>query len=273
MGGGNLRAPTPENYSVLGGVRLFYRPADSVSELDWLDLGDVHDITLGRTEETLDHFTLRKGERVKDLSIITQREAVLQFMIHELNLDNILLAYGKTGAPTQSFLDVRDAFVEKNPGGGKTIDLGALDLVPGSVIVRTVLREVLDEIVFAEGFGKDFKENAAEGTIDILAGGQLEFPNAAPEFAKIHILFRKNVAVQEFELLSGDEVNGEAALVTVPKTGPRLVYTLPNVQIQPNGDISFGDATDWNAISLQMQILADKSGSYGKVAMIDSDEL
>ncbi|MCJ2530689.1 MAG: hypothetical protein LN413_00005 [Candidatus Thermoplasmatota archaeon] len=273
MGEGNIRSPSKENYSVIGGVRLFFLPDGKTLETDWLDIGDVHDVAMARSQEALDHFTLRKGERVKDLSIITQREGQLNFQLHEPNLDNLMIAFGKTGAPTQTSIDVRDAFVEVNPGSGSSIDLGVLDVVPGSVIVRTITREVLDEIVFVEGFGQDFKENPAAGTIDILAGGQLADPTAAPEFAKVHVLFRKNVEVQQFKLMSGDEINGKAAFVVVPKRGPKLVYDLFNVQIQPNGDTDFGDGSDWWGIPLTMMILADKVGEYGTINMIKADEL
>ena len=153
------------------------------------------------------------------------------------------------------------------------IDLGTQDIVVGSVILRSTLREINDEKIYVEGFGNDYTVNHSAGTITILAGGQLEDPKIAPEFAEVHVLFRKNVLVQQFELMSGDEINGKAHFIVVPKRGPKLLIDLFNVQIQPNGDTDFGDGTDWWGIPLSMMVLANGVGKFGTINQIKADEL
>ncbi len=265
----NLRSPSRKNYSIPGGVKMFLRDVDSVLEKDWDGVGSITSATIGQTITYLDHWTTRKGQRSKDRSEISEKEMSVSIDLEELNLPNLMRLFGKVGGVEQVTYDVREACVVKNPGAGGVIQLPNEDIVPDSAIVRTPTMELLDIVEFVQGPGNDFVEDEFDGSILIDPAGALVDTVAFP---RIHILYRKNVETQRFEILSGDEVNVSASFIANSKKGTKVLYDFPFAQIRANGDFSVGDGSTWMTFPLSLMVLADETGLHGHCHVVKEDE-
>ncbi len=82
-------APNSTNYRV-GGSRIYIKQKC----LDgYLDLGNIVNPSVNSTTQLLEHFTSRRGVRVKDRVEITQQQYDIQFSLDELNVQNLNLVF------------------------------------------------------------------------------------------------------------------------------------------------------------------------------------
>ena len=123
----NVFASDPRNYQVPARVCLFFLKKAGVVA-DWLDLGNIISPAIAPTIDRLDHFSNRRGERVKDKSIISQRQAQLNFTLDEINKENLPLLFGSAAAAVVGAAIVPFSRIFANPGGTGIITLGQTDL-------------------------------------------------------------------------------------------------------------------------------------------------
>lgn len=83
-----LTSPNINNYYVGKGVVDFSTDGGST----WIDLGNCPKFTFNPKATKLDHFTSRKGTRIKDDSIITTVEGTLNVVLDEWTPNNIEMA-------------------------------------------------------------------------------------------------------------------------------------------------------------------------------------
>jgi len=269
----NVVSGNSRNYQLPGRVSLFFRKAGSALEKDWVEFGNIIAPSIAPLIERLDHFSMRRGVRAKDRSLISQRGGTLNFSIDEINLTNLQFAFGSDATPTDKVIAVNDGKLKDNPGGGKTIDLKAVDLVPGSLVVKSAHLELVDVVIFVENV--DYTINFATGIITILAGGALNIndvliPGGVDE---VHTFFRKDAEAQQFEIFSGAEIEGQARFQILTKGGLQVVFDLLNVSVRNNGDFTIGDGTTWQEIPISLEILEDEDGELGRINIIKQDEL
>lgn len=268
----NVRAQDPRNYALAAGLRCFYRKKASTTSADWIDLGDLEDGTLSPTIDMFEHSGVRRGERAKDREIVSNREIVLNIGLHDVNPRNALAVFGADEDDvTDETETIFDTIIVTNPGGGETIELGQLDLVPGSVIIRNTLEEFVDEVTYTEGADYSFDENT--GIITILAGGLLETPLEANDNEEVHIFWEKLVETQKFEAFSGKEILGEVKFMMINQDGPSWIWVFPNVVLKINGDVALGDGTELITLPLTIQALADRTGKLMDKHIIKEEEL
>lgn len=268
----NVRASDPRNYNLAAGLRLMFREKGSTIATDWKDLGDLEDVSFAHTIDRFEHFSTRRGQRAMDRTIISSRQMQLNIMLHEINWTNLKLAFGSDGKDrVDGLFQLQDSRIFVNPGGGKTVSLGQLDIVPGSVLVRNVLEEDLDSVDYVEN--TDFMVDPNNGIITILPGGALNIPSEANDNEDIHIFWEKDVETQRVEAWSGKELDGEARFMMVNPDGISIIWEMPQVQIQTNGDIAFGDGTDLIGLPLTVQILAGPDGKFFHKHLIKEGEL
>ena len=269
----NVVSGNPRNYQLPGRVSLFFRKAGSLLEKDWVEFGNIIAPSIAPLIERLDHFSMRRGVRAKDRSLISQRGGTLNFSIDEINLTNLQFAFGSTAKPTDKVISVNGGKIVDNPGGGKTINLKVTDLNPGTLVVKSAHLELVDVVTFVENV--DYTINFATGIITILVGGALNIndvliPGGVDE---IHTFFRKDVEVQQFEIFSGAEIEGQARFQVLTKGGLQVVFDLLNVSVRNNGDFTIGDGTTWQEIPISLEILEDEDGELGRVGIVKQDEL
>lgn len=271
----NLRSHDERNYLTPGGVRVFARKLGSSLESDWKDLGDIEDPSFSQDVQTLQHHTTYHGVRKMDREIEVGRTMQWAVVLHEWNLNNLRFFFGSIDEPilTQSHFTVRKTKVVTNPGSGGEINLPHEDILAGSVVVRSTLLEEVDETIYVED--TDYSVDTYNGKITILAGGALATPDEAQNNEEIHILWGKSVESQAFEIAKGTEVEVELIFQMIDEDSQSLPWGLvvANGRILPNGDLSFGDGTDWSGIPLILRALADDDGNNPTLHLINIDEL
>ena len=261
----NVHASDPRNYVVPGRVCLFVRPKGSILNSDWRDLGNILDPSISSVIERLEHFSMRRGQRIKDRTEISQRTAQLNVVLDEINRDNLKFMFG---AKTHSTGDVVVPFskIFKNPGG----PAGVIQLSPialeaiGTEVVRATLQEDPDTIFV--GGATDYVYDPVLGTITIEAAGALMDPVAVPE---VHIFFQKLVDSQKFEIFDGTEIEVEAQFHALSKVGIQYALEVPNAVIHSNGDFTVGDGTVYQSMPLQLDLLDDGTGKLATMHVFD----
>lgn len=87
-----------DNYTVPGGIKLFFTPAGGVER----DLGNMVDVAIGRETQELEHFTNRPGTRVKDKVLALSESITIDFALDEPVISNFILFFKGDTAATQS---------------------------------------------------------------------------------------------------------------------------------------------------------------------------
>lgn len=272
MADSNLRASDPRNYQLPGKVSLWFRAKGKANPQDWVDLGDIVNPSIDPVIAKLQHFSQRRGERALDREVISERSINLKFSLDEFNLDNLQLAFGSAKPVTDQLVLVNDNKVAQSPGAGLTVDLGAPDLVPGSVVVRsTILQD--DETVTYSSPG-DYTIDLPSGILTITPAGLLTVVDPEtgqlPEF---HVFFQQEVEAQAFEILDGTTIEGEAKFQILTPGGLAYVTHFKNVSVINNGAITVGEGNKWQDIPLTVEVLQDSDGKLGTMYVIKEDEL
>lgn len=269
----NVRGSDPRNYTLAAGLRLMFREKGSSLATDWKDLGDLEDVSFAHTIDRFEHFSTRRGQRALDRSIVSSRQMQLNVMLHEINFQNLKLAFGSDGSDRVDVLfQIQDSRIFVNPGFPGSVSLGQLDIVPGSVLVRNVLDEEVESKDYVEN--TDFSVDPNTGVITILdAPGELAVASEGNDNEDIHVFWEKDVETQKIEAWSGKELDGEARFMMINPDGISIIWEMPQVQIQTNGDIAFGDGTDLIGLPLTVQILAGPDGKFFHKHVIKEGEL
>jgi hypothetical protein len=270
MGDINLRTSDPLNYQLPGSVQLLFRKRGSTAAADWKDLGNLVSASISPTLQTLEHFSMRRGQRAKDRVVISERSAQLNFSIDEINRDNLQFAFGSTADPENSDVDTRDNKQVTNPGGvapNNTVDLKREDIEVGSVIVR---RPELDEDPTPFITGVDYTVDEPSGIITILPGGALN-DNSETGTPRLHVTWTESHSSQAFSIFPGTEIDGEGQFQVLTPGGIKYVAVFPKVTIKNNGEINMGDGSTWQEIALTMDILVDDEGVLGTLHVLDED--
>lgn len=262
MGDFNVRGSDPRNYNLPGSVGLFFRKKGSVDAKDWLDLGNLVESSIAPTVERLEHFSNRRGERAKDRSVITERQAQLDVTIDEINLHNLQLAFGSRTTPTAGAVDAKFDKIVANPGSGQTINLGMATIKAGSLVVRSVSLGAA-ETVYA--LTTDYTVVEATGIITITAGA-LADPNVVKE---VHLYWEKNVTTKKFEIFDGTELTGQVQFQLMTPGGAQYIYVLNNVIVKNNGEITVGGGDTWQQIPLSIEVFVDADGNLGDCHVVD----
>ncbi len=138
-------------------------------------------------------------------------------------------------------------------------------------------RAQLGTVAASHANGTDiFKESGADdyvlgdGKLRIVVGSALADPDDVPE---VHIQFTKTVETEKFQMFDGTPITGKAKLQVLTPKGLRAVITLPRVTIKNDGDVDLGTGETWIAFPMQMEILADSTGSLGDFHLINQDQV
>jgi len=259
----NVTAADSRNASVSKRASLWFLAAGLTGEANWSEFGTVINPALAPAITQLEHYTNRRGAKTRDRIEISEVKADMKFKLDELNMPNLQKAFGGSGGkPGASTVTVRDGQIFKNPGNAGVITLPAGSL--SSVIVRSTNQE--GSITTYVAGGTDYTVDLTAGTVTI-AGGALTDGSAVPE---VEIQWAKSVATETFQVFDGTPIRGQAQFQILTKNGIRMVITLNNVVISNDGDLTFGDGSQWVELGLKMECLADASGSIGSIHVIDA---
>ena len=263
----NVRASDPRNLLVVERASLWLRASGSTDVADWREVGSVVDVEMDPQDSRLAHFSNRRGARVKDREIITERGLGINFRLEEINLHNLQYTFGDGEDAEASTKDLKESFIKTNPGETLTIDLGMTDIK--NVIVRSVGLDGA-EVTYVAGGGNDYTEDLATGILTILAGGDLANEITVPE---VHIFFEKSVTVQTFQLFPGQEIEVEAQFQILGNGGAKQIYTFGEAVLKVNGSLQFGNGDAFQAVPMRLEVLGDAEGSLGEGAIVDEGEV
>lgn len=80
-------------YSFQGRVEIGIRGAGGAAPTTWTWVGDASEVTLEITADTVDHIESFSGQRGVYGSMVTQRGGTLNMTLHELETENLAIAF------------------------------------------------------------------------------------------------------------------------------------------------------------------------------------
>lgn len=263
----NVRASDPRNLLVVERASLWLRNRGSTDVADWREVGSIMDVEFDPQDTRIEHFSNRRGARVKDREIITERKLGINFRLEEINLHNLQYAFGDGEDAVAGSKDMKESYIKANPGGTLTIDLDNTDIK--DVVVRSVALDGA-EITYVEGGGNDYTVDLGTGILTILAGGDLADGTTVPE---IHIFFQKSIDGQTFRLFPGQEIEVEAQFQVLGEGGAKQIYDIPSAVLKVNGALQFGNGDAFQAVPMRLEALGGSTGSLGEGMVVEEGEV
>ncbi len=237
--------PSIDNYTVPGGVKLFFD--DGTGERD---LGNITDLDIETGTEELEHFSNRSGNRLKDKIIVLEEKLNLKFKFDEPVIEN-LRYYFRGG-------DLENVSVGTGTVANKLITLAGTALVSVSYygISNVVLKDSqgntmtqnVDYIVDTGQAGADGRQVARIGR---LASGGIE----DGEVCTVSFTYATWEQVR-FPIAGASFVEGSARLEVHPDAGRGLRFdvVVPKCLLKPNGAIGLDDKT-WLTVPMTLEAL------------------
>ena len=214
-------------------------------------LGNTPELNRTTESENLDHFNSDRGIRVKDKSIVLEKNDSGTFIADEISDENVALWFlGTQNVIAQS----ASASVVKNiPANrlkpGTYIQLGESQANP------TGNRNVTMTSVTSNPVGTTFVD-LTDYTVDAELGRLYIVPGGAIDGTAPLIVTYATAASTRTQIVVGEGTTIEGALrfISYNPTGPRRDYYWPYVQLRADGDFAMkGD--EWQQLSFAFDIL------------------
>ena len=214
-------------------------------------LGNTPELNRTTESESLDHYNSDRGIRVKDKSIVLEKNDSGSFIADEISDENIALWFlGDVGVVAQtaaaSIVQVIPASQLKQ---GTYIQLGESTANP------TGHRNVTLTSVTSNPVGTTF-DNLDDYTLDAELGRLYIVPGGAIDGTAPLIVTYATAASTRTQIVVGEGTTIEGALrfISYNPTGPRRDYYWPYVQLRADGDFAMkGD--EWQQLSFAFDIL------------------
>lgn len=214
-------------------------------------LGNTPELNRTTESENLDHFNSDRGIRVKDKSIVLEKNDSGTFIADEISDENIALWFlGTQNVVAQA---ATASIVQSIPANrvkpGTYIQLGESQANP------TGHRNVTVATVTSDPVGTTF-DNLDDYTVDPELGRLYIVPGGAIDGTAPLIVTYATAASTRTQIVVGEGTTIEGALrfISYNPTGPRRDYYWPYVQLRADGDFAMkGD--EWQQLSFAFDIL------------------
>lgn len=214
-------------------------------------LGNTPELNRTTESENLDHFNSDRGIRVKDKSIVLEKNDSGTFIADEISDENVALWFlGTQNVIAQS---ATASIVENIPANrlkpGTYIQLGESQANP------TGNRNVTMTSVTSDPVGTTFV-GLTDYTVDAELGRLYIVPGGAIDGTTPLIVTYATAASTRTQIVVGEGTTIEGALrfISYNPTGPRRDYYWPYVQLRADGDFAMkGD--EWQQLSFAFDIL------------------
>jgi hypothetical protein len=179
----SLTSPNVDNYYSGKGV-VSFKPEGAA---EYIDLGNVPEITFEFDIERLDHFSSRAGVRSRDKSVVIEKTGVATMMLDEWTPHNVALAF--LGNVTEDAGDVSINIGELHERRGSLKFVGANDIGPKWTFIwdRCSLAPSEEIGIISEEWGQLPIEAQVEA--DVATGffgtATATFPPAGPTVASV----------------------------------------------------------------------------------------
>ena len=214
-------------------------------------LGNTPELNRTTESENLDHFNSDRGIRVKDKSVVLEKNDSGTFIADEISDENIALWFlGTQNVVTQS---AAASVVQNIPANrvkpGTYIQLGESQANPTGHRNVTVATVTSDPVGTTYANLDDYTVDPELGRLYIVPGGALDGTDPLIVTYAVAASTRTQIVVGE-----GTTVEGALRFISYNPTGPRRDYYWPYVQLRADGDFAMkGD--EWQQLSFAFDIL------------------
>lgn len=243
-----------ENY-VLGRGEVHFAPFKPDTQIPdgYRYIGNTPEFSMTLESEKLDHYNSDRGIREKDASVVLEVSRSLTIVTDEITTDNLaMFFFSADGA--ESVSDAGTTITDEQINAvkvGRSYQLGESVSNPVGNMNIAVGATVKDDTTpTAATFvaGTDYVLDAVRGILTILDGGAID------DGTNLRVTYTTSASTHKLVVSGGEPVNGALKFVTKNPAGNDFVYTMPWVQISPNGDFNLkGD--EWQQIPLTGEIL------------------
>lgn len=214
-------------------------------------LGNTPELNRSTESENLDHFNSDRGIRVKDKSIVLEKNDSGTFIADEISDDNIALWFlGTKSTLTQaSSASVVQNIAANRLKPGTYIQLGESQALPTGHRNVTITSVTSDPVGTTYVANTDYTVDAELGRLYIVPGGAITGTSPLIVTYAVAASTRTQVVVD-----AGSTIEGALRFISYNPTGPRRDYYWPYVQLRADGDFAMkGD--EWQQLSFAFDIL------------------
>lgn len=214
-------------------------------------LGNTPELNRTTESESLDHFNSDRGIRVKDKSIVLEKNDSGTFIADEISDENVALWFlGTQNVVAQAATaSIVENIAANRLKPGTYIQLGESQANP------TGNRNVTVATITSNPVGTTFT-NLDDYTVDAELGRLYIVPGGAIDGTAPLIVTYATAASTRTQIVVGEGTTIEGALrfISYNPTGPRRDYYWPYVQLRADGDFAMkGD--EWQQLSFAFDIL------------------
>ena len=214
-------------------------------------LGNTPELNRTTESENLDHFNSDRGIRVKDKSIVLEKNDSGTFIADEISDENIALWFlGTQNVVAQA---ATASIVQSIPANrvkpGTYIQLGESQANPTGARNVTVASVTSDPVGTTYVALTDYTVDAELGRLYIVPGGAIDGTDPIIVTYATAASTRSQVVVG-----AGTTIEGALRFISYNPTGPRRDFYWPYVQLRADGDFAMkGD--EWQQLSFAFDIL------------------
>jgi hypothetical protein len=264
---GYLGSNVSRNMQIPHGVRIMFKRTGAGT--NWIDMGDVSDLSVTPLAEFLEHFSNQDGRNALAKRILTNRGVSIEATLNEINAENLKLAFlgGNTSNTASTVKVTTSEVVASISASGFPIWLLSDDPA-GTDKTASVLRVASEDgdISYTDyevaGISSPYYVRDAGGT-----GGGLD---ALPIGTKIHITYETELSTTgtTFTILDDTSVEGQLQFqIRNMEGGLAQILELDSVTIAPSGAITVPvDAVQQLPLTITAQIV---NGEFGRMHLVD----
>lgn len=238
-----------EQNQTLGRGEIHFAPfkAGTLTPDGYRYLGNTPEFNLNVTSESLAHYSMDRGTRIKDKSVNMQTDFAGTFTCDDISLENLALFFlGSAGTVSQAAATAEvETFTDIK--AGRSYQIGESDALPMGVRQVTITAATVGANPLVAG--TDYTLDGPRGIITFLEGSAI-----AIDGADVEVTYDL-AAVSYDRTISGNaQIEGALMFLAFNAEGDDIDYRMAHVRISPNGDLPLkGD--DWMMTPFSVEII------------------
>jgi hypothetical protein len=268
---GYLGSNVSRNMQIPHGVRIMFKRTGAGT--NWIDMGDVSDLSVTPLAEFLEHFSNQDGRNALAKRILTNRGVSIEATLNEINAENLKLAFlGGNTSNTASTVKVTTSEVVMATSASGTPIWLLSDAPAGSDATSraaSVLR-VASEDGDTEYTGYVVGGASAPFYISNDPGHASDDLDPLTVGTKLHITYETELSTTgtTFTILDDTSVEGRLQFqIRNMEGGLAQILELDSVTIAPSGAITVPvDAVQQLPLTITAQIV---NGEFGRMHLVD----
>jgi len=267
---GYLGSNVSRNMQIPHGVRIMFKRTGAGT--NWIDMGDVSDLSVTPLAEFLEHFSNQDGRNALAKRILTNRGVSIEATLNEINAENLKLAFlgGNTSNTASTVKVTTSEVVAATIVAPITTPIWILSDDPAGGSTASVLRVVSED---GDTLYPDYTVAGTAGSYYIedddhpAAGGLVDLPVGT----KLHITYETELSSTTgttFTILDDTSVEGQLQFqIRNMEGGLAQILELDSVTIAPSGAITVPvDAVQQLPLTITAQIV---NGEFGRMHLVD----